>query len=168
LPVERIRIVGVMGGGRAAARDAEAAYELGGLIAREGWVLLNGGRRAGIMQASAKGAAEHGGLTMGILPDDHGRGASEFIRIPVLTGMGSARNVINVLTSHVVVACPGGAGTISEIALALKYARTVILFNFDLGGLFQDYRTRGQLLQADTAAAVVEKIRAVFAGADPS
>jgi uncharacterized protein (TIGR00725 family) len=44
--------------------------------------------------------------------------------------MGSARNNINVLSSDVVVACGmGGAGTASEIALALKGNKPVILLN---------------------------------------
>ena len=45
--------------------------------------------------------------------------------------MGSARNCINVLSSQVVVACPGGMGTLSEIALALKYSKPVILLNYE-------------------------------------
>jgi uncharacterized protein (TIGR00725 family) len=44
--------------------------------------------------------------------------------------MGSARNNINVLSSDIVVACGmGGAGTASEIALALKGNKPVILLN---------------------------------------
>ena len=58
-----------MGGGTATAEDAAAAYELGSLIARQGWILLNGGRNSGIMESSARGASEHGGVTVGILPD---------------------------------------------------------------------------------------------------
>ena len=68
--MNRQLIVGVMGGGDASADDIEAAYRLGRLIAEKRWILLNGGRNRGIMEASAKGAADHGGLTIGILPDD--------------------------------------------------------------------------------------------------
>ena len=132
-------IIGVMGGGNASPKDTNAAYRLGCLIAEQGWILLNGGRNAGIMDASAKGAKDHGGLTVGILPDDNPGRASEHIDIPVITGMGSARNCINVLTSHIVVACPGGAGTLSEIALALKFNKVVILMGFDVGKLFESY-----------------------------
>ncbi len=132
-------IIGVMGGGKASPKDTNAAYRLGGLIAEQGWILLNGGRNTGIMDASAKGAKDHGGLTVGILPDDNPGRASKYIDIPVITGMGSARNCINVLTSHIVVACPGGAGTLSEIALALKFNKVVILMDFDVGKLFESY-----------------------------
>jgi predicted Rossmann-fold nucleotide-binding protein len=51
--------------------------------------------------------------------------------------MGGARNVINVLSSDIIVAMAGKAGTISEIALALKYEKPVILLNFDVRTLFQ-------------------------------
>ena len=138
-------IIGVMGGGRAEAQTLDAAYRLGKLIAREGWVLLNGGRAAGVMEASARGASEEGGLTIGILPDDRPGRASEYIDIPILTGIGDARNYINVLSSDVVVACPGRAGTLSEIALALKNRRKVILLNFDPGPAFASYAEEGLL-----------------------
>ena len=59
--------------------------------------------------------------------------------------MGSARNTINVLTSDVIVACPGGAGTLSEIALALKHGKPVWLLNFDVGGVFTGCAAKGQV-----------------------
>ena len=43
--------------------------------------------------------------------------------------MGEARNNINVLSSDVVFACGMGAGTASEVALAVKGRRHVILLN---------------------------------------
>lgn len=155
-------IIGVMGGGSASAADIQAAYQLGALIAKQGWMLLNGGRNAGIMEASAKGARDHGGITVGILPDDTARRASRFIQIPILTGMGDARNYINVLTSHIVVACPGGAGTISEIALALKNNKQVILMNFDTGGIFDGYRTKGLLYAVNTPEEVIDTINSLI------
>ena len=124
----RKTIVGVMGpGAGAGGEDVRAARELGALIAREGWVLLTGGRASGVMEAASRGAREAGGLTVGILPADDAEDASEFVDLAVVTGMGQARNQINVLTSRVVFACGAGAGTASEIALALKARRPVIL-----------------------------------------
>lgn len=148
-----------MGGGKASEGHRRMAFELGAQIAREGWILLNGGRNSGIMDASAKGAWEAGGITLGILPDETPHQASPYIGIPVLTGMGSARNCINVLTSHVVVACPGGAGTISEVALALKYGRPVILLDFNVGNLFQSMARAGQLSSVATPDTAVAKIK---------
>ncbi len=152
-------IIGVMGGGRADARSLEAAYRLGGLIAAQGWALLNGGRPAGIMEASAQGAKEQGGLTIGILPDDRPGGASDYIDVPILTGMGDARNYVNVLSSDVVVACPGKAGTLSEIALALKNRRRVVLLAFDIGSVFDSYKEEGLLFEAATPEEAVDLIK---------
>lgn len=126
-------IIGVMGAGEGASpSDVEAAFAIGGLIAKEGWALLSGGRNVGIMDAASRGAKAAGGLTIGILPGDDRRMLPEAVDIPILTGMGNARNAINILSSEVVIACgSGGPGTISEIALALKARRPVILFNPD-------------------------------------
>jgi uncharacterized protein (TIGR00725 family) len=156
-------IVGVMGGGRVTAEQGAMAYRLGALIAGRGWVLLNGGRRAGVMEASARGACENGGLTVGVLPDDDRDQMSPYVQIPILTGMGSARNFVNVLSSDVVVACPGGAGTISEVALALKHDRPVILLDFDLVAVFPTYLASGQLQRVPTPEAAVEAIAACLA-----
>ena len=62
-------IVGVMGPGEGASgEDVRAAFELGELIAREGWVLVTGGRRAGVMDAASRGASAAGGLVPGPAP----------------------------------------------------------------------------------------------------
>lgn len=117
-----------MGPGGDANSDAiTVAFELGRLIANEGWVLLTGGRDTGIMDAACRGARDAGGLTVGILPNADGVGMSEAVDIPIFTGMGQARNNINVLSSRVVIACGMGPGTASEVALALKAGKKVIL-----------------------------------------
>ena len=156
-------VVGVMGGGRVSEGQFEMAYRLGQLIAAKGWVLLNGGRAAGIMEASARGAYEAGGITVGVLPDDDRRHQSPYIRIPILTGMGSARNYINALSSDVVVACTGGAGTVSEVALALKHGRAVVLLDFDLRAVFPSHVACGQLQWTTTPQAAVAAIEAFLA-----
>ena len=152
-----------MGGGEIVnAGDYEDARCLGGLIAREGWTLLNGGRASGIMEASARGAKENDGLTIGILPGNDPAWASEYIDIPILTGIGFARNYINVLTSQVVVALPGRTGTISEIALALNIGKKVISLNFDLGPLFKKYEGDKQLIYAKKPQEVIDLIKKIL------
>lgn len=117
-----------MGPGLGATEDDERhAVELGRLIANQGWVLLTGGRNEGVMEAVNKGAKSAGGTTIGILPGQDNSHTSQFVDFAILTGMGSARNNINVLTSDVVVACGIGPGTASEVSLALKSGKPVIL-----------------------------------------
>ena len=121
-------VIGVMGAGEPSPASRTAARELGRFIAERGWILLTGGRPEGVMAAASAGAKEvPGSLTLGILPGSSS-GEGPDVDIAVFTGMGEARNVINVLSSDVVVGCGvEGPGTISEIALALKAGKPVIL-----------------------------------------
>jgi uncharacterized protein (TIGR00725 family) len=155
-------IIGVMGGGVVSPEVEAMAYDLGQRIAQQGWVLLNGGRNVGVMDASARGARDAGGLTVGILPGESTRDASPAIDIPIMTDMGSARNNINVLSSDVVVVCQGEAGTLSEIALALKAGKPVIVLGFDAGTSFDAYAERGLLHHAATPDAAIEHIKALL------
>lgn len=130
--MSRKTIVGIMGPGESATpEDNEIAFELGKAIAEKGWVVLTGGRSFGVMDAAMKGAHEVDGLTIGILPNDNSVNSSDNADIKILTGMGSARNLINVLSSHVIVVIGMAAGTASEVALALKSNKKVILLNQD-------------------------------------
>jgi len=119
-------------GEKATELDLRNALELGKLIAQAGWVLLTGGRNVGVMNAASQGAKAANGLTVGILP--HGnpqQDLSDAVDIAIFTNMGNARNSINVLSSNVVIACGIGAGTVAEIALAVKENKPVILLNND-------------------------------------
>jgi uncharacterized protein (TIGR00725 family) len=151
-----------MGGGSVSDQVRSDAYALGALIAKQGWILLNGGRDAGVMAASASGAHEAGGLTIGILPDSTSQAATAHILIPIVTGMGNARNCINVLSSHVVVACPGGMGTLSEIALALKCQKPTLLLNYETDGQFDRFQSDGLLKYVDSPQEAIEKIQVMF------
>lgn len=126
----RAPIIGVMGGGQVMKEITDLAHELGQALAQEGWIVLSGGRNAGVMAAVSEGAAEAGGLVVGILPDRDLEQASPHLTIPIRTGLGDGRNVLNVLSSDVVVALPGGAGTLSEIALALKNRKPLLLLGW--------------------------------------
>jgi uncharacterized protein (TIGR00725 family) len=132
----RRTIVGVMGGSVADENTTAGARELGRLIAQNGWVLVSGGRPTGVMQASVSGARDAGGLTVGVLYDEDRDNGAEGLDIVLPSGMGAGRNIINVLSSDVVVACRGTGGTLSEIALALRFDRPVVLLNFDPGEAF--------------------------------
>ena len=143
-------VVGVMGSGRHLGEAEQSrAYRLGGLIARHGWVLLTGGSAAGVMNAASHGAHDAGGLVVGVLKSDRGTEASPYLDVAIRTGMGDARNVVNVLSSDVVIALPGGAGTISEVALALKSGKTVIALGWDPGTALRASGT-GRILDAAT------------------
>lgn len=143
-------VIGVMGGAFVDEEVLHNAREIGRLIAEQEFVLLTGGRNAGVMAEASRGASEAGGLVIGVLPGDTTSNAAPHLDVAIVTDMGDARNAINVLSSRVVVALPGGPGTVSEIALALKAGRPVVLLGFPLGVPFGPQYERGQLIDAHT------------------
>ena len=161
-------VVGVMGsGGDPGPEIVAAAERLGELIADRGWVLLNGGRACGVMDASARGASQAGGLVIGVLPDGDGHGASRYLDIAIRTGIGDARNLVNVLSSDVVIAMTGGAGTLSEVAFALKAGRIVICLGFDPGPSVAGHEGVS-LLRASTPEEAVQLAEAHLPPVHPS
>jgi len=117
-------VIAVCGAGECSRETAETAEEVGRAVAKAGAVLICGGL-GGVMEAAARGAAEAGGLTIGVLPGKRVEDANPWIKAPVATGMGEARNAIIVRSAHGVIAVAGSYGTLSEIALALKMGKPV-------------------------------------------
>ncbi len=156
----RRTVVGVMGGSVADKQTTAGARELGRLIAENGWVLVSGGRPTGVMQASVTGAHEAGGMTVGVLYEEDREKGAAGLDLVLPTGMGAGRNIINVLSSDVVVACRGTGGTLSEIALALRFDRPVVLLDFDPGQAFLQAGAPGAKWSlAETPAQAVEQVR---------
>jgi len=101
---------------------------VGRLIARGGAALVCGGL-GGVMEAACRGAAAEGGLTIGILPMDNRKAANPYVNVPVVTGIGKARNVAVVLSAQAVIAIDGSYGTLTEIGHALQAGIPVIGLN---------------------------------------
>jgi uncharacterized protein (TIGR00725 family) len=115
----------VVGSASCDAETAALAEEVGQEIAHHGAVLICGGR-GGVMEAACRGARSAGGTTVGILPGTDRSQANRYVDIPIITGLGEARNVLVVRSADAVIAVSGGYGTLSEIALALKMGRPVV------------------------------------------
>ncbi|GAB4491221.1 MAG: TIGR00725 family protein [Thermodesulfovibrionales bacterium] len=128
-------LIAVIGGRRASRPLLQEAEKAGRLIAAQGATLLCGGL-GGIMEAASKGAAEEGGLTVGILPHDSGTSANPHISVAIATGMGIGRNVIIARSADAVIAIGGAYGTLSEIAFALQLEKPVIgIRTWDIKGV---------------------------------
>lgn len=123
------KIIGVMGPGekQATKENIECAYHIGKLVGSAGAVLLCGGM-SGTMEASAKGAQEVGGLTVGIGPTKDKQDLNQYIDIPILTAMHAGRNFINVLSSDILIFVGvGSAGTLSELAFAIQLEKPIFI-----------------------------------------
>jgi uncharacterized protein (TIGR00725 family) len=121
-------VIGVMGPASCDPLMGRVAEAVGRGIAQRGATLLCGGR-GGVMEAAARGARSAGGLTVGVLPGKDAKESppNEFIDVALFTGVGEARNWINVCSSDALIAVGGGFGTLSEIGLALKAGKPLVL-----------------------------------------
>lgn len=117
--------IGVIGAGQCSEEVVKLAEEVGREIALNKATLVCGGL-GGVMEASARGAKQEGGNTVGILPGFSFEDANPFIDIPIVTGLSHARNILVVRSSHALIAIEGGYGTLSEIAIALKIGKPVV------------------------------------------
>ena len=126
--INKKKFIAVIGGSRCSAREAKLAEEVGREIARQGAILICGGL-SGVMEAACKGARSEGGMTIGILPGDERELANPYVQIPIVTGIGYARNIIVVKSAQAVIAIGGNYGTLSEISHALQNGMPVIGLN---------------------------------------
>lgn len=121
-------IVAVVGAGVADDATLQLAHAVGAGIARHGWILVTGGR-GGVMAAASRGAAEQGGLVVGVLPGPDRKEANPWVAIPLATGLGHARNAVIAQAADALVAVGGSHGTLSEMALGLKMGKPVVALN---------------------------------------
>jgi len=122
------KFIAVIGGGQCSSREAKLAEKVGRELAKQGATLVCGGL-GGIMAAACRGAQSEGGLTIGILPGESQQAANPYVQIPIVTGIGYARNVAVVKSAQAVIAIGGNYGTLSEIAHALQSDIPVIGLN---------------------------------------
>jgi len=127
--------VGLIGPGDGGSRECEAAYEVAHVLARAGVPIVCGGR-GGVMEAASRGASEAGGIALGILPEADLSGANRYLTVALPTGIGEMRNALIARGSFCLVAIGGGMGTLSEMALGLKWAKPVFT-------LYEDTRLPG-------------------------
>ncbi len=142
------KMISVIGGRKVEKRLLQEAEKVGRLIARKNAVVVCGGL-SGVMEAVSRGARAEGGLTVGILPQDHKRDANEYIDIPIATGLGIGRNVIIARAADAVIAIGGEYGTLSEIAFSLQMGKPVVgIETWDIKGI----------IPADDAEDAVRKV----------
>ena len=143
------RIISVIGGRQCNYEVEQIAQELGKKLSKVVGYLACGGL-SGTMKAVCAGFKAGGGVTIGILPGYDKKDANEFVDIPLPTGMGLARNVLVVKVAEAVIALPGEAGTLSEIAYCLQFGIPVVCLNsWDIPGV----------IKAKTVDEAIEKVK---------
>lgn len=147
-------IIAVIGGSQCTPEQSTKAETVGRELARRGVVLVCGGL-GGIMEAASRGAAIEQGMTIGILPGTDPESANPYIKVPVATGLGEARNIAVVKSAHAVIAIDGDYGTLSEIAFALKQGKPVIGLN--TWELWQEGKKIDTIIECTDAVDAVEK-----------
>ena len=138
------------------------AYQIGREIAKRNGIVITGGL-GGVMDATCKGAKEEGGLTVGIVPQEDDSLASEYADVVIPTGIGYARDFINVYTADVVIVVGGGAGTLVEVSAAYLKSKPIIAMVGSGGvadkvaGTYMDDRKNVKIAEGHTPAEAVEK-----------
>jgi hypothetical protein len=117
----------------------DAAYQLGGLIAKAGKRLVSGAGSTGLMAAVENGVLDSGGTAIGIIPQfmvDNGwlhKGLTETIITPTMHDRKSRMARM----ADAVIALPGGTGTFEELFEIITwkmlglFVKPIIILNTD-------------------------------------
>lgn len=133
----RKMIIGVIGGHNCSNEVEQIAQNLGKNLAKVVDFIVCGGL-SGVMESVCQGFKTGGGLTIGIIPGYNKDDANQYIDIVIPTGLGLARNVLVVKSADIIIALPGEAGTLSEIAYALQFHIPIIsLRSWDIPGVIR-------------------------------
>ena len=105
------------------SRYLEAARDLGGLLAREGWRCVNGGGAVGLMGALTDGVLDAGGKVTGVIPKfmvDNGWCYDRLDDVIITADMHQRKQMMSEMASAVI-AMPGGVGTLEELLETLTW-----------------------------------------------
>ena len=112
-------IISVFGSSRCAESDAayRVAVELGAALARAGFAIASGGY-GGTMEAVSRGAAEAGGRVIGVVAKAFSSKANHWVAETIVVPKWEDRLMQLISLGDGYVACPGGTGTLVELAVA--------------------------------------------------
>jgi len=151
-----------------AGAKAIAAREVGAQIIERRWRLVTGGM-GGVMKEASAGARASAswrdGDIIGITPGSDPAAANPFVDVVIATGMDHLRNSI-VAHSDAIIVIGGGAGTLSEIALAWIYRRLIVALPHEgwgakLAGMRIDHRVRYGDIPDDRVYAASTSVEAI-------
>lgn len=157
--------VGVIGSYEDLAYSKEtekAAEEVGGLLAKNGCVLVCGGeKQGGLVRAAARGAKKNKGLVLGITIKKVDTAPEVDVRVSTY-GMYGLREYLLPLACDCLIMLGGGSGTLNEVAVAYQNRIPVVTLKGTGGwadkltGTYLDDRKKYVIETADTPRKVVE------------
>ena len=123
---------------------AEKTKELGEWIGKNNYTLVNGGCDLGLMESTAQAVHENGGRVIGVVPSKIEKNGhiSKFLDVEIPCEDLSDRKQLMIVQSDIIIALPGGLGTLDEIftvaaAATIGYTnKKVILYN--VNGFWND------------------------------
>ena len=143
----------------------DAAYECGRLLAEAGFRICNGGY-GGIMEASAKGAQEAGGETVGITVSSWSRKPNQWIQKELRTASLNERLTKLVELGDAYIVLPGGTGTLLEFATVLELTnkevirgKPIVLLGSFWDGVVETLRSDPAAIGEDYISRFVHKVR---------
>ena len=143
------------------------AYEVGTEIAKSGAILICGGL-GGVMENACKGAKEHGGLTVGIIPQEEVQFANKFCDVVIATGIGYARDFVISTSADGIIAVGGGVGTLIELCVGYMLKKILVTIPSSggtaekFGGGYLDDRKRVFIQTSQNAYSAVKVISEYF------
>jgi uncharacterized protein (TIGR00730 family) len=147
-------VVAVVGSARV-SRDApewQEAYEVGALLAASGWGIMTGGY-SGLMGAAAEGARSRGGSARGLPMTAWAQLTPDPAHDDLAWCATYGERLDHIARADVLVALPGGVGTLSEWAVAWASAQT-------------ELRPHGVVLVGRRWAQLVEQLRRILIAGD--
>ena len=144
------------------------AYEVGTEIAKADAILICGGL-GGVMENACKGAKDHGGLTVGIIPQEEVYFANKFCDVVIATGIGYARDFIVATSADGIIAVGGGAGTLIELCVGYMLKKILVTIPSsggtakNYGWRYLDERKRVFIQTSQNASSAVKIISDYFA-----
>lgn len=134
----RVLIAVVGHGMHAKDEHMKIAEEVGREIAKREGIVICGGHSFGIMDFVARGAHRENGMTIGIIPEDDLSKTSKYVDVPIITGIGFARNQIIALSCDAMIVIGGGVGSLTEAAYAYRFSKPVIVIK-ELESIVEPY-----------------------------
>jgi uncharacterized protein (TIGR00725 family) len=138
------------------------AYEVGKEVALQGAILITGGL-GGVMEAASKGAKDHAGLVVSIIPQDEKRYANTYSDVVIATGLGHSRNFVTAYSGDAVIVVGGGIGTAIEAGVAYQKGKPIVAISGSGGtadkisGKYLDDRQLVEVMREKDPRLAVEK-----------